>query len=118
MRKFILCGFLLCSSTVLGQSEEPVLIQNGFITGNQYKAMKLEERTTYLMGVVDGLFLSPFLKAPSSESRKVKICVARMNNTQIRAIIDKYLDARPERWHQGMHTIFWGGLNETCSINS
>jgi hypothetical protein len=116
--KIFMCLLLLISTSLFAKDQEPVLIQDGFVSGNIYIAMSVDEKTSYVMGVVDGLLLSPFLKAPETELEKLKKCLYGMENTQIVAIADKFLAANPERWHQSMHTTFWGALYAACFKNS
>lgn len=120
MIRFIFVAFIMtlwCSNT-RAEGQEPLLIQGGFISGVDYFEMNPEHQTSYLIGVIDGLFLSPFLKAPSTQSEQLKTCLIGMQDIQIKTIIEKYFDASPERWHQSMHTIVWTALNELCFEDS
>ena len=59
MRKpLIVIGFVFLSVSVHAQ---PVVIHNGFITGEQYLRLADSARHNYVMGLIDGIFLAPML---------------------------------------------------------
>jgi hypothetical protein len=44
----------------------------------------------------------------------VQNCWRGHNNIQIAAILTKYVQDRPERWHEGAHLLFNSRMLELC----
>ncbi len=103
------------SSQSLARDDGSILIQNGFIKGNDFRILDGPSKNMYSMGLIDGILLSPLYGAPKSKLEKFEGCTTGMNGTQISAILDKYLAAHPERWHQSMHTLAFAALEEACN---
>jgi hypothetical protein len=91
-----------------------VRVHNGWITGNEYKQYSQTYRTAYVIGVIDGIFLSPLFGARSPGSLWLEECVTGMDSEQITAIVDNYHKANPRRWHQSMHAIVFSAIREAC----
>ena len=66
------------------------------------------------MGLIDGLFLSPFFGAPKARIQWLENCVERMTDEQVAAIISKYLSDNPARWHESVHTSVYSALLQSC----
>ena len=113
------CLFVLLLAVFTGQSfateDGSVLIQNGFIKGNDFRVLGSASKNMYSMGLVDGILLSPLYGSPNSKLRNFESCTTGMNGSQLSAIFDKYLVSHPERWHQSMHTLAFVALKEACS---
>lgn len=105
-------ALLLISSH--SQSQE-VTIQNGFITGNTFRAMEETSKNVYVVGLLDGMFLAPLYGAPESKLDNLASCTVGMTGQQLVAIFNKYLANNPERWHSSMHTIGYAAMHEDCN---
>jgi len=69
------------------------------------------------MGLVDGLFLAPFLNAPKpGPISNAEGCLEHKTDGQLRAILKKHLDDYPERWDQGAHILFFQALAGFCDL--
>jgi hypothetical protein len=114
-KSLIIIGLLLLSPTAEAQS---VRIHNGFITGEQYLRMEDSDRRSYVMGLVDGIFLGPLLGGSQERSWNLGRCVEGsgegMTNLQLDAILSKYLKDNPGRWHESAHTSMYSALLAVC----
>ena len=107
----------LWCSMANAEERKSVLIQSGFITGNDFLTLNEYAKRKYIIGYVDGLFASPFLGAPESQLKTFKECVEDMVDTQLVAILIKYLGERPEEWRELMSAIAYRSLViETCGL--
>jgi hypothetical protein len=102
---------LITSSTISRANE--ILIKTGFISGNKFMKMGLS-KNNYLMGVIDGIFLSPFFEAEKSKLRWIETCVTGMSDYQITAIVDKYMNDNPIEWHESMNIIVYRAFSKSC----
>jgi hypothetical protein len=113
-RLFFVVLLVVCSGQSIAKDDGSVLIQNGFIKGNDFRVLDSGSKNMYSMGLVDGILLSPLYGAPKLKLEKFESCTTGMNGSQLAAIFDKYLAAHPERWHQSMHTLAFVALKEAC----
>jgi len=114
-RTFLATVVLLFAVTppALGQ-DDPVAIKSGFVDGNGYRAFSGFEKRAYAMGLIDGYFLAPLFGAPKRRLEWLERCVVGMTDVQLVAIIDKFLQDHPERWHDGMHALVYSAMFEAC----
>lgn len=92
----------------------PVSISNGIVKGNTYRDWPDGAKQGYLMGVVDGIYLSPFWGADSKDVTPLQNCLIGVRSDQLQAIVDAYLNRRPEIWDETMHTSVYGALLDAC----
>jgi hypothetical protein len=95
-------------------AQEPVWVQDGFMTGEAYLSMDADSQANYAMGVIDGLILSPLVGAPPSKIGWLQGCLANMSGTQVAAILKKQVQDHPESWHRPAHTQMYSALVSTC----
>jgi hypothetical protein len=112
MLVMILFAFL--TSSALAGIDEGVLIHNGFGTGLDYMQMPDTRKQAYAMGVIDGMLLAPLFGAPKSNMRWFESCVENMTDIQVAAILTKYLEKNPGRWHQTTHALMFSATKEVC----
>jgi len=96
------------------QGGQPVEIHNGFVTGTIYRKFNEYQKRSYAMGVIDGIYLSPFFGASRTHLGWVEKCVQGMDDEQVAAVIDKFLKDHPERWHQTVHASVYAALLSAC----
>jgi hypothetical protein len=89
---------------------ENVFIHNGFLKGNDYMQLDRDDKTKYCMGLLDGILLSPLFGASRSKFAWLESHIEEITNYQMVAIIDKFMQAHPERWHESMHTLGYSAL--------
>jgi Ssp1 endopeptidase immunity protein Rap1a len=114
MRVALALGVLFCSQP-LSAADQDVVIKIGFLTGNQYRALSDDDQHIYAMGVVDGMFLSPFFGASKSKTLWIESCLTRMEDDQVVAIFHKYLEENPTRWRQSMNVLAYAALKKACA---
>ena len=113
----IIVVLLVFFSSVTGVKAEQgeVFIHNGFITGNDYLSLGGGEKHGYVMGLIGGIYISPFFWEGDSYLSTLSDCLTEgMTDRQLVAIFDKYLQENPVRWNQGMHVIAYSALKELC----
>jgi len=108
-----LVGLMLaiCCSAALSQE---VVIKSGFVTGNQYRVFSATEKQKYAMGLLDGMFLSPFYGADKMKLEVLEQCATGMNGGQVVAVFDKYVSENPGRWHESMNVLAFAALTQAC----
>ena len=77
----------------------------GIITGNDYLKMGAHKES-YLIGMMDGIFLAPFFGGERNKMEWFENCLVGTDSNQIVAIVDKYMREHPENWNESMHGIF------------
>ncbi|TPG51038.1 hypothetical protein EAH75_06480 [Rhodanobacter glycinis] len=110
-RVLLLLALLAITGPAPAQTYE---IKTGFVTGQAYLQMTQPQRSAYAMGVVDGMFLSPFFGAPKVKVTWLETCVTGMPDSQLVAVLDQYVRANPVRWHESMHTLAFSALKQAC----
>lgn len=112
MQRYI---FLILLTLVSGLALSQVVeIHNGFGTGEEYLEMSLKEQRTYAMGLVNGMLLAPMFGAPKTRMLRLEQCITGMTDTQVAAILSKYLRDNPSRWHETPHTSMYAALIDSC----
>jgi hypothetical protein len=115
MIKIALVMFLLASTVLCyAESEQLFYIKNGFLTGNSFRELSYAEKCGYAMGFLDGVFMSPMFHAPKKELEWIERCVTGMNERQVVAILEKFLNENPARWHESMNVLAWVAMKEAC----
>ena len=106
-----LIAALVCS----GAMAEPVYeIKSGFVTGQAYLRMAQAQRAGYAMGLVEGMFLSPFFGGSKPKLSWLESCATGMSDSQLVAVLDQFVRSNPVRWHESMHTLGFSALKQAC----
>jgi hypothetical protein len=92
----------------------PVFVHDGFITGQEFRKMSEDLRRSYAMGIIDGMLLAPLFGARTAKTEWIDSCVVGMSDEQVTAIIMKYLERNPARWHERLHTTVYSAMIEAC----
>jgi len=80
-----------------------------------YLELSKKDRTTYVMGFVDGLALAPIMVYPPNKDYIFwfeNLTKTGSTNIQVEAIVTKYVNDHPERWHQPLGYIIYSALFE------
>lgn len=93
---------------------EQTYIHKGFSTGEEFLNMSIIEQRAYGMGIVDGMLLAPLFDAPRPKMLWVEKCIVGMTDSQVTAILAKYLKDHPGRWHETPHVPMYSALRENC----
>jgi hypothetical protein len=107
---FMFASTVLCYS----EPEQIVEIKFGFLTGNQFRELSYAQKCGYAMGFVDGVLVSPMFDAPKKELEWIEGCVTGMRERQVLAILEKFLNENPARWHEQMNVLAWVAMKEAC----
>ncbi len=119
--RVILAAAALAAVSILAAADDPlrpVSVHNGFITGNQYRGRPELLRRAYVMGVVDGLMLSPIMANNDlNGAQRFSRCldVMRPSDEQLTVIVDRWVDANPVRWGDSVHSLVYGALLQACN---
>jgi hypothetical protein len=97
--------------------DEAVLIQNGFGTGQDYLKMTKSQQRAYAMGVVNGILLSPLFGAPKGEMKWFESYIVGMSDEQVAAILLKYLENNPGRWHDRLNILAYSAIKEAFDMS-
>ena len=97
------------------QNDKPVLVHEGFATGQDYIQMTETQRRAYAMGVVDGMLLSPLFEAPQEKVRWLEGCVRGMTDRQVAEILFQFVKEHPEGWHKPLHVLAYAAMRKACT---
>jgi hypothetical protein len=68
------------------------------------------EKWAYAMGAVNGMHNAPMFGAPENRTKWFDDFLAGMTNEQVAAIITKFLNDNPERWHEPLNILTYDAL--------
>ncbi len=94
--------------------EREFMVPKGFLTGQAYLERSQNERTAYVMGVVDGFAFSPALLGSSECAGALQRCLVGRNNVQLTAIVDKHIRDNPANWHWQANAMIHSALFAQC----
>lgn len=80
-----------------------------------YLELSKRDRGIYVMGFVDGLALAPIMVYPPNKNYIFwfeNLIKTGSTNIQVEAIVTKYVNDHPERWHQPFGYIICSALLE------
>ena len=109
MKYILLVVFLILSATYPTQR-----VTGGFLKGDTYLDLSPNEKRAYAMGFVNGVLTAPALGAPEADVARFADCVKPMNDEQIAAIITKYVNDNPARWHLPLNLLSHEALVKAC----
>ena len=94
-----------------------LVVKDGFLTAQDYLNLPTAQQLGYATGVIDGMLIAPLFGAPDNGAQLQLLgrCVTGMRDTQVHAILDKFLKDHPERWNDPMHAVAFAAMNEACS---
>ena len=91
------------------------LVPNSFLKGNGWKDLSHSGKLGYGMGIVDGILFTSAWERGGNSLEWLRPCVVGMTDSQVFAIIQKYIDDNPGDWHDEMHTIVFRAFLDTCN---
>jgi hypothetical protein len=90
----------------------------GLVTGNEYRGWPLLGQLAFLQGFGNGLVMGEALTTnqPGSSRTRHRIieCFSPMTTGQIHAIVEKFLNANPERWLESMPELIMRAAFSAC----
>ncbi len=78
--------------------------------------MNAREQAAYTRGFVNGLYSSGMLAADESKLKSLQTCLIGMNDTQIRAVIEKHIKNGPEQWHRPLNELSMVAIGRVCDL--
>ena len=119
-RIIILLSVMLLSPTAAPEATDCPAgyreIARGFLTGQECLEQNEADLGLYVAGIVDGLHVSPFAGASKNCLRPLEQCLVGTTNTQLGAVLRKWLKANPDRWHVSCSVAAWVALREMCRL--
>ena len=103
---------IVLSQQPLTKDDDLVLVHNGMMTGQEYLKLDAHERAMYMRGFVNGMSVAPLLGAPYGTW--FDKCLTGRNDQQLAEIIRRFIDAHPERWHEGLNGLSYAGVTDSC----
>lgn len=94
--------------------EGPVAIEKGFLTGEEFLKLSEIEKVSYSMGIVDGYLSAPAFGGKPKYVKWLSVCVQGKTNTQLSAILSKYLQDNPGRWNKSVQHLMFEALWNAC----
>jgi hypothetical protein len=111
IKSFVVVTLLLVS---FASKSDGAYIQNGFLTGNTFRALDDSSKKMYVIGLINGMFLAPMYGGSEEKVNSLASCTVGMNGQQLVAIFEKYLNNNPKRWNQSMHVIGYSAMLGAC----
>jgi hypothetical protein len=71
-----------------------------FVTTEKYRQLPPASRTVYLSGWLDGRLNAGYIGGTAEAIESQRQCVIGKTDTQITAIVDKYIADHPETWNR------------------
>jgi Rap1a immunity proteins len=94
------------------------LVRSGYLSAGKYLTLKPDMQAVYMAGMIDGIYLAPMFDAPDEDKYlvRIRVCVTDgdLTNTQIAAIVTKYVKKRPDAWRAGANVVAYQALREVC----
>jgi len=112
-KKALLVSIAIAAAlTALAANRDLVMIHNGFGTGQGYVEMSDAQKKAYAAGMVNGMLMAPLFGASKDEMKWLEAYLENMTDQQVAAIITKYLNDNPGRWHEGLHVLSFVAIKE------
>jgi hypothetical protein len=94
------------------------VVRSGYLTAGKYLTLKPDTQAVYMAGMIDGMYLAPMFDAPDEDKYlvRIRVCVTDgdITNTQIAAIVTKYVKKRPEVWRASANVVAYQALRDFC----
>ena len=111
-QKILLGAVCLCLCSTLLPAGAASL-EYGFLTGNDYRALSYGSRRGYVIGVIDGLYVSAAIGGNEPKLHQLKLCIAHTTGKQLTVIVDRFI-SDPKYGDQNMNNLVFDALTSTC----
>ncbi|MGS0625834.1 Rap1a/Tai family immunity protein [Ralstonia sp. VS2407] len=113
----ILAGMIVACATAV-HAAGSVNVPRGYMNGNAYQSFSDLEKRRYVTGVVDGLLMAPIM-AMKDTPRAIRLQSCEINHqmtdSQLVAIVDKYMAEHPESWGDDMAGLIFRSIRAACA---
>jgi len=113
VRAVLLLLFILIPVSVYGGNI--ISVPHGFLKGNDWMDYNQSSKAGYSTGIIDGIIFASAWERGGSSLEWLSPCVVGMTNSQVSAIIQKYINDNPGDWHDDMHAIVFKAFLDTCN---
>jgi hypothetical protein len=94
-----------------GKEGDPsVYIPNGFGKGDTYLKWTASQKNAYAMGFLNGMLVAPLFNAPEKCTKWLDDYAKGMSDQQVAAIITKFLNDNPGRWHEPLPVLSYSAI--------
>ena len=114
MNRAIIAMLLLLAASAHSQSG----IILGYVTGNEYMKLRDDERTLWLIGVMDGMMAEDLVANKRQDGPWLGHCIRSLPKIQIKAMLDQELQSRPDTWHAPAALAFRDRMGKFCKERS
>lgn len=101
-------------ASVGGSQSEWVTFSGGPAKAHNFVEFSKVQREFYVVGFIDGLYMSPILHGDSDGTSVLEKCVEGMDADQIAEIILKRIRNTPENWHYPLNGEAFAAIRLTC----
>jgi len=112
----LIVGFLIGSSQ--GSAEVDTkneIMPKSFLSGKNWRSLSKGEQQAYAVGVIDGLDLAVAYERQGTNLAWINPCVTGMSSDQVRAMLQKEIDANPGEWNLfTVHQSMYRTLRKAC----
>jgi hypothetical protein len=116
MREAI-AAIVLAAVCTLCHAEEGYVTPNGFMSGNDFQTFSPTGQKSYIDGIIDGFYYAPMIaQSNNTHASEIQRCLLAMHatDTQLVAIVNKYMADNPQLWGQKMNFITMAALFRAC----
>ncbi len=92
----------------------PVSVQQGFLSGEDFLKLSESDKAAYSMGIIDGYLSATIFGADAKYLSWISNCIKGKTNTQISAMLVKYLQDNPGRWEKSVQFLMFEALTQGC----
>ena len=98
------------------RAQSDVWVKDGFITRLTFFQSTVSEQNNYVLGVVDGVLLSPLFSGNSAKERALGECLLekQVTSTQVRLTTLKLIEDEPEYLNESAHVAVYNAIKAIC----
>ena len=90
------------------------IVSQGYMNGTDLSRWDNAAIEAYSMGFLDSLLAGTLFGMPDTCRVSIKRCVEGRNSVQIAAMVRKYLNDNPGRWHEAGSVALYNALLREC----
>jgi hypothetical protein len=87
----------------------------GYITGSDYVKMNSQEKSSWVVGVMDEIMAESFSSKSDSRGPWLGRCVKKHDMQQLKAVFEKELNNNPEGWHVPAAIVYQSTIKNFCN---
>ena len=90
------------------------IIRSGFMSGEECLQLDEISQRLHMAGFINGLLVSRVVGASETCLSPVELCLTGVTDSQMAAVLRKWLNAHPESWHLPCNLAAWRAVKEMC----